>query len=157
MKARNPGLCLLTLALIALPPATAVADAHDDVMAVIMEYAELEGDLVRQAELIRPDRVMITNFRQTDQEKNLETQLAARRANDEASGGPADWITEIESPEIRVYGDVAVASMMRRFHTYPPGAAPIDAPPHWLTLVLVREGREWGIAHTHLSLLTPPN
>ncbi len=142
---------------LALAPA-ALADGHGEVMDVIMRYANLEGDLEAQARLIRSDRVMVTGVRQTDQAKNLEIQLAARAANDAANGGEAKWITEVESPEVRMYGNVAVASMMRRFHIYPPGRPPINAPPHWLTLVLVKERGSWGIAHAHLSpLWTPPD
>lgn len=150
---------LLAGALLGLLLAPVVhADNHGEVMSVIMRYAQLEGDLEAQARLIRSDRVMITGLRQTDQAKNLEIQLATRKANDAANGGAAKWITEIESPEVRMYGDVAVASMMRRFHIYPPGQAQISTPPHWLTLVLVKERGNWGIAHAHLSpLWTPPN
>ncbi len=156
MRMTKPSQCLAAIALALFLPASLLADAHDDVLAVIMKYADLEGDLGRQAELIRPDRVMITGLRQTDQARNLELQMAARAANEAADGGPAKWITEIEDPEVRIYGNVAVASMLRRFHIYPTGAAPINAPPHWLTLVLVREGGSWGIAHAHLSPLWEP-
>lgn len=132
--------------------ATAQAAGHDEVMDVIMRYANLEGDLAEQAKLIRSDRVMITGVRQSDQARNLEIQLAARKANEEVNG-KGRWITEIESPEIRMYGDTAVASMVRRFHIFAPGSAPISTPPHWLTLVLVREKGKWGIAHSHISPL----
>lgn len=146
-----------TIVSLSLLPA-ANADSHGDVMEVINRYASLEGDLTEQAKLIRPDRVMITGVRQSDQEKNLEIQLAAREAMNGVNGGEARWITEIESPEVRMYGDVAVASMMRQFHIYPPNQPPVNAPPHWLTLVLVRERGEWGIAHAHISpLWEPPN
>lgn len=154
---RGAFVAILTLAAVAVGHVPAAfADGHDEVMAVVMRYANLEDNLVEQAKLIRDDRVMITGVRQTDQAKNLEIQLAARKANNDANGGPASWIVEIEDPEVRLYGDVAVASMLRRFHIYPEGAAPINAPPHWLTLVLVRDGRSWGIAHSHISALWQP-
>lgn len=146
-----------SLLILSLSPA-ALADDHDEVMDVVMRYANLEHDLAEQAKLIRSDRVMITGLRMTDQAKNMQMQMAARAANERANGG-ADWIVEIESPEVRVYGDTAVVSLMRRFHIYPESdAAPINTPPHWLTLVLVKERGDWGIAHTHLSpLWQPPN
>jgi hypothetical protein len=143
------------IVLLCLLPA-AYADNHGEVMDAVKRYANLEGNLAEQAKLIRSDRVMITGVRQSDQAKNLEIQLAARNAMDAANGGEARWITEIESPEIRMYGDVAVASMMRIFHIYPPDQPPINAPPHWLTLVLVRENGKWGIAHSHISPLWEP-
>lgn len=146
------GTVSVAIAFLCLQPA-ALADGHDEVLEFVMRYAGLEGDLEEQAKLIRSDRVMITGVRQSDQAKNLEIQLAARQANDEAGGGEARWITEIESPEVRLYGDVAVVSLMRRFHIYPPVQAAIDTPPHWLTLVLVKERGDWGIAHAHLSPL----
>ena len=155
-KSLATSLSVLVVSLCLLP--AAIADGHGEVMEVIMKYANLEGDLKEQAKLIRDDRVMITGVRQSDQAKNLEIQLATRMANDAENGGEARWMTEIESPEVRMYGDVAVASMMRRFHIYPPGKPPIATPPHWLTLVLVRDRGRWGIAHSHLSpLWQPPN
>jgi len=133
------------------------ADDVDDVMAVINSYAELEGDLQAQSRLIRDDRVMIAgSARQTDQSKNMEVQMAQREANAAASGGPAKWIVRIESPEIRIYGNTAVASFMRLTNIIPPNAAPINPGPLWYTLVLVKEGRNWGIAHTHVSPVVPP-
>ena len=134
----------------------AYADNHGEVMDAINRYANLEGNLEEQAKLIRTDRVMITGVRQSDQAKNLEIQLATRDAMYAANGGDARWITEIESPEVRMYGNVAVASMMRIFHIYPPDQPPINAPPHWLTLVLVRENGKWGTAHSHISPLWEP-
>ncbi len=151
MKAKTTTNLIIALALIVLMPGAASADDKDDVTALVMKYANMEGNLVEQAKLIRSDRIMITGVRQSDQAKNLEIQLAGRKANDDSTGGPAKWITEVEGLVVRVYGDSAVASMVRRFHIYPPGAAPINTPPHWLTLVLVKEGRSWGIAHSHIS------
>ena len=158
MKTATTTNLIIALVLTSLAPGAAIADDKDDVTALVMSYANLEGNLVEQAKLIRSDRIMITNVRQTDQAKNLEIQLAARKANNDNNGGPAKWITEVEGLQVRVYGNAAVASMVRRFHIYPPGAAPINSPPHWLTLVLVKEGRSWGIAHSHISpTFQPPN
>jgi hypothetical protein len=135
----------------------ALSDDADDVMAVIHSYAELEGDLQAQSTLIRDDRVMIAgSARQTDQSMNMKVQMAQREANDAASGGPAKWVVRIEAPEIRVYGNTAVASFMRLTNIFPPNARPINQGPLWYTLVLVKEGGDWGIAHTHVSPVVPP-
>ena len=129
----------------------AYADDMDDVMDIVQQYADLEGDLEAQARLIRDDRVMITNVRQTDQAMNMAVQIAAAKANDAANGGPTQVFTSIESPVIRIYGDVAVASFVRLFTVIPNGQPPNNTPPLWFTLVLVKERGNWGIAHSHIS------
>jgi hypothetical protein len=128
------------------------ADDVDDVLAFIDRYAALEGDLEKQASMIRDDRVMIAgSARQTDQAENMAVQMAQRDANQALFDGAAKWLLRTESPEVRVYGDTAVASYVRLTNIFPPGAAPINNPPLWVTLVLVKERGNWGIAHTHIS------
>lgn len=129
----------------------ALADDVDDVMAVVQRYADLEGDLEAQTSLIRDDRVMITNVRQTDQAMNMAVQIAARKANEAANGGPTQFFTSTESPVVRIYGNVAVASFVRLFTVIPHGQPANNTPPLWFTLVLVKEGGDWGIAHSHVS------
>lgn len=136
-------LCLLT--------SLAWADDKADVMAFVNRYAALEGDLAAQEALIREDRVMITNVRLTNQAQNMAGQKAGRKANEAMNGGPATWLVLVESPEVRVYGNTAVASFMRLTSVYPKTGAPINQAPLWVSLVLVKEGGKWGIAHTHLS------
>lgn len=134
------------------------ADDVDDVMALIDRYAELEGNLDAQGELIRADRVMIAgSARQTDQAQNMAVQKAQREANDAMNGGPARWVVRTEAPEVRVYGNTAVASFMRLTNIFPRGAAPVSGSPLWVTLVLVKERGNWGIAHTHISPVVPAN
>lgn len=136
---------------------SAAADDVDDVMALIERYAALEGDLRAQSRLIRADRVMIAgSARQTDQATNMAVQMAQRDASERVDGGPAKWMVRIESPEVRVYGNTAVASFMRLTNIFPANAAPINPGPLWYTLVLVKEGGDWGIAHTHVSPVVPP-
>ena len=94
---------------------------------------------------------MITNIRQTDNDKNMEIQMASRKANDAVNGGKTRFITTIESPRIAVYGDTAVASFVRSFTILPHNQAPVNGGPTWVTLVLVKERGNWGIAHTHMS------
>ena len=131
----------------------ALADDADDVMAVVQQYGELEDDLAAQAGLMREDRVFIAGgIRQTDEAKNMAVQMANRQAGEAANGGKTKFITTIESPMVAVYGDVAVASFVRIFNTYPhnkPANPP--SPPNWVTLVLVKERGDWKIAHTHQS------
>jgi len=141
---------IIVLAGLALAP-LALADDADDVLAVVKNYADLEGDLQKQAELIRDDRVMITNVRQSDQAKNLAIQLADRKANEAVSGGETRFITTVESPQVALYGDVAVVSFVRMFSVYPHEQEPVQTEPTWVTLVLVKERGAWGIAHTHVS------
>jgi len=130
----------------------AFADDEDDVMAVVQQYADLETDLEAQAGLIRDDRVMITNVRQSDQAKNMAIQVAGRKANEAVNGGKTRVYTTTDSPQVAIYGDVAVVSFLRMFsfipHNQPP---PPPGQPLWVTLVLVKEGGDWGIAHTHMS------
>ena len=131
----------------------ACANDKNDVLAVIHQYGNLEGDLAGQAKLMRDDRVYITGgMRQTDEAKNMAMQMAARQANEAVNGGKTKFMVIIESPVISVYGDVAVASFVRAFNTIPYNKAPNPPDqPVWVTLVLVKERGEWGIAHTHQS------
>ncbi|MDZ7669440.1 MAG: nuclear transport factor 2 family protein [Gammaproteobacteria bacterium] len=141
---------LLVLMLATLLGSAALADDADDVMAFIERYAQLESDLDTQENLIRADRVQIAPTRWTNNAAYMEWQKRERAHREAVSGAAADWLVQIESM-IRVYGDTAVASFIRRQMIMPPNAAPIFADPLWQTVVLVREKGEWGIAHTHVS------
>jgi hypothetical protein len=116
-------------------------DDRDDILALVDQYGELEDDLAAQAKMIRDDRVMITNIRQTDNAKNMKIQMATRKANEAVTGGKTRFITTI----------TAVASFVRTFTILPHNQAPVNGAPNWVTLVLVKEGGDWGIAHTHMS------
>ena len=144
---------IIVLAGLGFAPLTLAGDT-EDILAVIQKYGDLEGDLKEQAKLIRDDRVMITNVRQTDATKNMAIQLASRKANEAVNGGKAQWMTTIESPQVAVYGNTAVTSFMRMFSIYSPNKEPVQTPPTWVTLVLVKENGNWGIAHTHVSQIT---
>ena len=144
------GTLIVALFGLAVAPA-ALADDRDDVLALIERYGDLEDNLEEQAKLMRDDRVMITNIRRTDNAKNMQIQIAGRAANDALAGGKSKWITTIESPHVAIYGNVAVASFVRIFNIYPHNQAPAGGSPQWVTLVLVKEGRDWRIAHTHMS------
>jgi hypothetical protein len=131
----------------------AIADDAADVLAVVKQYGDTENDLAAQAKLMRADRVYIAGgMRQTDEAKNMATQMAARTANEAVNGGKTKFMTVIEGPVIRVYGNVAVASFVRVFNTFPHNQ-PANPPgqPTFVTLVLVKDGGKWGIAHTHQS------
>jgi hypothetical protein len=129
----------------------AFADDKDDVMAFIDQYGELEDDLAAQAKMMRDDRVMIAGVRRTDNAKNMEIQMAGRKAGEAVNGGKTRFITTIESPHIAIYGNTAVASFIRIFNVYPHNQPADGGGPQWVTLVLVKEGGDWGIAHTHMS------
>jgi len=129
----------------------AFADDKDDVMAFIDQYGELEDDLAAQAKMMRDDRVMIAGVRRTDNAKNMEIQMAGRKAGEAVNGGKTRFITTIESPHIAIYGNTAVASFIRIFSVYPHNQPSDGGSPNWVTLVLVKEGGDWGIAHTLMS------
>ena len=128
------------------------ADDADDVMAVIQQYGDLEGDLEAQANLMRSDRVHIVGGnRQTNQAKNREIQLATRNREESLNGGKTEYITTIEDLDVSIHGDVAVASFKQWWNIYPTGQEAILSTPAWLTLVLVKDGSGWFIKHTHAS------
>ena len=129
----------------------ALADDKNDIMAFVEKYGELEDDLAAQAKMIRDDRVMITGIRRTDNAKNMEIQMAGRKAGEAVNGGKTRFITTIESPHIAIYGNTAVASFIRIFNVYPHNQPSDGGDPQWVTLVLVKERGNWGIAHTHMS------
>jgi hypothetical protein len=129
----------------------ALADDMDDILAFVERYGNLEEDLEAQSRLIRDDRVMITNIRQTDNAKNMQIQMAGRKAGETLNGGKTRFITTIESPHVAIYGNTAVASFIRIFNVYPHNQPPAGGAPQWVTLVLVKDGGDWGIAHTHMS------
>tara|TARA_B100001094_G_C17884370_1_gene648453 strand:+ start:183 stop:665 length:483 start_codon:yes stop_codon:yes gene_type:complete len=133
-------------------PSGSFADDVDDVMAVVQQYGDLEGDLEAQANLMRSDRVHIVGGnRQTDQAKNREIQLATRNREEALNGGKTGYITTIEDLDVSIHGDVAVASFKQWWNIYPTGQEAILSTPAWLTLVLVKDGSGWFIKHTHAS------
>jgi len=130
----------------------AFADDADDILAVVKQYGDLENDLAAQARMMRSDRVYIAGgMRQTDEAKNMAIQMAGRAASEAVNGGKTTFNTIIEGPLIRVYGNVAVASFVRAFQVIPHNQPATPGQPLWVTLVLVKDGGQWGIAHTHQS------
>jgi hypothetical protein len=60
-------------------------------------------------------------------------------------------IATISSPEVRIYGEVAIADFVRRYD-FIPGMGEMSPPNFtYITLVLVEEDGNWEIAHTHNS------
>jgi hypothetical protein len=130
----------------------AFADDEDDVLAVIHQYGDLEGDLDSQAEMMRDDRVHIVGGqRRSDQALNLQLQKASRAASEAVNGGKTRIITSIESPQVAIYGNVAVASFVQTYNFFPHNQPASAGQPTWVTLVLVKERGQWGIAHAHGS------
>ena len=124
--------------------------SEKDVLDTIYKWSALEGDLDAQAELIRDDRVMITSKRWPNQAENLMIQKERRAAN--LSRDPdLKLISTISSPEVRIYGEVAIADFVRRYD-FIPGMGEMSPPNFtYITLVLVEEDGNWEIAHTHNS------
>ena len=138
--------------LLLVMPLDLLADDMDDVMAVIEAYGELEGDLAAQAELMHPDRVYITGgMRQTNESLNMRNQIATREAQEALNGGKTEFVTTIEDVDISIHGDVAIASFVRWWNVYPANQAPVLGAPTWVSLVLIKEGSDWLIKHTHQS------
>jgi len=138
--------------LLLVMPLDLLADDMDDVMAVIEAYGNLEGDLAAQAELMHPDRVYITGgMRQTNESLNMRNQIATREAQEALNGGKTEFVTTIEDADISIHGDVAIASFVRWWNVYPANQAPVLGAPTWVSLVLIKEGSDWLIKHTHQS------
>ena len=124
--------------------------SEEEVLETIYKWAALESDLDAQAELIRDDRVMITSKRWPNQAENLMIQKERTAAN--LSRDPdLKIIATISSPVIRIYDDVAIADFVRRYD-FIPSMGEMSPPTFtYITLVLVEEDGNWGIAHTHNS------
>lgn len=137
--------------------ATSWAAAEDDVLAFIERYASLEGNLDEQEKMIRDDRVQVAPTRWSDNAAYMDWQKRQRAANALANGGPSAFHVDIESPIVRVFGDTAVVSLIRRTLVVPPNGPARSANPLFQTIVLVREDGQWGIAHTHVSPVGPWN
>ena len=143
---------VLIIALLSLAASSHVyASEEDTVVEFIKTWASLEGDLDAQAELIRNDRVMIAGAdKWPDQKDNLMIQKERRAAT--LSRDP-NWkiMQTIISPEVRIYGNVAVANFVRRFD-FIAGEGEVSPPAfNNATMILVKEKGKWGIAHTHFS------
>lgn len=138
--------------LVLVMPFSLLADDMNDVMAVIEAYGDLEGDLAAQAELMHPDRVHINGgMRQTNESLNMRNQIATREAQEALNGGKTEFVTTIEDIDISIHGDVAIASFIRWWNVYPANQAPVLGAPTWVSLVLIKEGSDWLIKHTHQS------
>ena len=124
--------------------------SEQEVLDTIYKWSALESDLDAQSELIRDDRVMITSKRWPNQKENLMIQKERRAAN--LSRDPdSTLISTISSPVVRIYGEVAIADFVRRTD-FIPSMGDMSPPTFtYVTLVLVEENGEWGIAHTHNS------
>jgi len=151
----NKGLTkLLILSVLIFSASTPVySSEEDEVIRFIKEWASLEGDLDAQAALIRDDRVMIAGAEKwPDQKDNLLIQKERRAA---ILKRDPNWkiMQTIISPEVRVFGNVAVAHFIRRFD-FIAGEGEISPPAfNNATIVLVKEKGKWGITHTHFSQL----
>jgi ketosteroid isomerase-like protein len=133
---------------------SAFADDESDVLAIVYQYGDLENDLETQADLMRSDRIHIANgVRQTNEAKNRTTQVANREAEEALNGGKTEFVTTIENPIVSIHGDVAIASFTQWWNIYPHEGAPSQSNPAWVSLVMIKDGRNWLVKHTHQSPL----
>ena len=124
--------------------------SEKEVLETIYKWAALESDLDAQAKLIRDDRVMIASKRWPNQAENLMIQKE-RRAASLSRDPDLKLISTISSPEVRIYGEVAIADFVRRTDFIPSKGEMSPPTFTYITLVLVEEDGNWGIAHTHNS------
>lgn len=83
----------------------------------------------------------------------MANQIAMRKAGEALNGGKTEFVTTIEGPMVSVHGNVAIASFVRWWNVYPHNNPPVLSTPTWVTLVLIKEGDDWLIKHTHQSPL----
>ena len=150
MNTKFPKLILLSL-LISSLSGQIYSSQEEEVVEFIKNWAALEGDLDAQAQLIRDDRVMISGANKwPDQSDNLMIQKERRSATLKRD---PNWkiIQTIISPEVRIYGNVAVAHFQRRFD-FIAGEGEVSPPAfNNATMILVKDKGKWGISHTHFS------
>mgnify|MGYP005643585351 FL=1 len=150
MNKKFPKLILLSL-LISSLSGQIYSSQEEEVVEFIKNWAALEGDLDAQAQLIRDDRVMISGANKwPDQSDNLIIQKERRSATLKRD---PNWkiIQTIISPEVRIYGNVAVAHFQRRFD-FIAGEGEVSPPAfNNATMILVKDKGKWGISHTHFS------
>ncbi len=143
---------VLLISLISLISPGAFADDADDVLAVVLKWAELENDLVAQSALVTDDRIQVFEmWRRADQAQNLRVQLAKRAAVRKLD---PDWevIVTIEAPIVRVYGDdAAVVSFKRMYEVIPGHAEPRPMFQTYISMTLIKQQGDWKIAHMHGS------
>jgi ketosteroid isomerase-like protein len=143
-----------------------VADDVADVRAVVDDYLQLEGtDLSAQQDLMTDDSIFINlGRRQMNQAHNSMVQVAIQEAFGEWDSESRVYATA-EDLIVRIYGNAAIASFYRHWDFVPSqklldrtnGNPPGTIPPQIVTLVLVKEGRDWKIALRHNSPLHPDN
>ena len=147
---------LSLLGLLALPLHAGASE--EEVLAFLKDYSALEGDLDAQSRYIRDDRVWIAVSRWAHGPDFMAWQEAQRDHRAKQTDGRGDtYHVQMESPIIRVYGDTAVASYLRRTQVMPSEGPIVTQPPLWISLVLVKEAGSWGIAHSHISPARPWN
>jgi len=128
------------------------ADVKDDVLNVVLKWAELENDLEAQSELVTDDRIQLfAMWRRVDQAQNLRVQLA-KRASTLKQDPDWDVIVTVEAPIVRIYGDdAAVVSFKRMYEVIPGNAPPRPIYQTYISMTLIKENGEWKIAHMHGS------
>ena len=128
------------------------ADVKDDVLNVVLKWAELENDLEAQSELVTDDRIQLfAMWRRVDQAQNLRVQLA-KRASTLKQDPDWDVIVTVEAPIVRIYGDdAAVVSFKRMYEVIPGNAPPRPLYQTYISMTLIKDNDNWKIAHMHGS------
>jgi len=128
------------------------ADVKDDVLNVVLKWAELENDLEAQSELVTDDRIQLfAMWRRVDQAQNLRVQLA-KRASTLKQDPDWDVIVTVEAPIVRIYGDdAAVVSFKRMYEVIPGNAPPRPLFQTYISMTLIKKNDNWKIAHMHGS------
>ena len=130
----------------------AYANVKDDVLNVVLKWAELENDLEAQSELVTDDRIQLfAMWRRVDQAQNLRVQLA-KRASTLMQDPDWDVIVTVEAPIVRIYGDdAAVVSFKRMYEVIPGNAPPRPLYQTYISMTLIKDNDNWKIAHMHGS------
>ena len=153
MKYHSSKICfLISFLTISFYSTFAHADDNEDVLNVVLKWAELETDLEAQSELVTDDRIQLfAMWRRVDQAQNLRVQLAKREA---ILKQDPDWnvLVTVEAPIVRIYGDdAAVVSFKRMYEVIPGNAAPRPIYQTYISMTLIKENGDWKIAHMHGS------
>lgn len=124
---------------------------RDAIEAVVHEYLRTDdaGELDAQAELMTDDRSWQVSGagRRLDQAKNMEIQKKARAASDDTS----TTVSEARDLVIRLFSDDVALASFYWYSTVLPAPEGGQPAPTLVSHVLVKEGADWKIAHTHIS------
>ena len=133
----------------------ALADDADDVKAAMLDHLAVRnaGDAYAYVQLHSPNRTIFGSAGQLLRRSNsLEDEMNDLQARLDAG---VKWNVQLRHPEVEVYGNVAVVTGYTvGTITSPDGTARPIA--NRRTVVLIKQGGQWKIAHRHLSPVRLP-